>query len=247
MDKKKKRPGKAVLLLALAVLALLSGCSKKADDVVKTIQGAGVLRVAIVDSNSRYTSLTDGKPAGVEPDLAEYIAGALGVSTQFEVKSRQDALAAVTAGEADIALGCINASGGLTTDYLVSTPYGKGFLYAVTRRGDFALTAGSFADSKLGVTGTLDDATRSRLYESDGITVENYASAEEAARDIKDGVIRAYICYEDQAKGLLEDEELQVQNVSNLDPEEFVIVAPKNSRTLVGGINTLIQQFLEQE
>jgi len=247
MDNKKKRLGKTVLLFMLAVLLILSGCSKKAKDVVKTIQGAGVLKVAVVNTDSRYTALVNNEPAGMEPELAEYIAGALGVEAQFQVKSRQEALAALSSGEADIALGCINASGSLTTDYLASTPYGKGFFYAVTRRGDFALTTGSFAGAKLGVTGSLDDETKSSLYEAEGVTVESYASLDEAARDIKAGVIRAYICYEDQAKSLLGDEELQVQNVSNLDPEEFVVVAPKSSQTLVGGINTLIRQFLEGE
>ena len=59
--------------------------------------------------------------------------------------------------------------------------------------------------------------------------------------------IRAYICYENQAKLLLEDEELQVQNMTNLEPEEFVVVAAKSDVTLIRGINTLIQQFLEKE
>ena len=64
---------------------------------------------------------------------------------------------------------------------------------------------------------------------------------------MKEGVIRAYICYEDQARILLEDEALQVQNITNLDPEEFVIVAGRSDTTLINGINTLIQQFLERE
>ena len=45
----------------------------------------------------------------------------------------------------------------------------------------------------------------------------------------------------------MEDEALQVQNITNLDPEEFVIVAGRSDTTLINGINTLIQQFLERE
>ena len=45
----------------------------------------------------------------------------------------------------------------------------------------------------------------------------------------------------------MEDETLQVQNLSNLEPEEFVIVAGKSDTVLIGGINTLIRQFLEKE
>ncbi len=43
---------------------------------------------------------------------------------------------------------------------------------------------------------------------------------------------RAYVCYENQARLFLEDDELQVQNVSNLAPEEFVVVTGKENRTL---------------
>ena len=238
---------KTRLLLLSAVLMMLFGCSKNSTNEVTAIQEVGVLRVAVVDTDSRYTSLENGKPVGMEPELSELFAGALGVKAELQVKTKQEALAAVAAGEADIAMGCINDSGSLTTDYLTSTPYGKGFLYAVTRKGDFALTAGSFENSRLGVTANLDDETRVSLYDTDGISAENYGAPDMAAADIKDGTIRAYICYEDQAKQLLEDPELQVQNVSNLDPEEFVVVAPKSSQTLVNGINTLIRQFLEEE
>ena len=40
-------------------------------------------------------------------------------------------------------------------------------------------------------------------------------------------------------------EELQVQNLMNLEPEEYVIVAPNGSKELVDGMNVLIRQFLE--
>jgi len=245
--KRKSRKGPALILALLLAMAALSGCGKKAVSEVDRIREAGTLRVAIVNTDSRFTSLEGEKAAGLEPDLCRYIADALGTDLEFTVTGKQEALAAVSAGEADIALGCLNGSGSLTADFLTSTSYGKGFFYAVTRRGDFALTVGALEESNVGAAKHLDDKTRTKLYEAEGITVESYGSAAEAAKALKAGTIRAYICYEAEAKELLEDEELQVQNLSNMDPEEFVIAAPKESQTLINGINTLIRQFLEEE
>ena len=161
--------------------------------------------------------------------------------------NKADALAAVAAGEADIALGCINHSGSLSGDYLISTEYGKGYFYAVTRAGDYVLTIGALERSSVGVDRELDEETRTKLYQAEGIRITDYGSAAEGKDGVKNGTVRAYICYEDQAKMFMEDEAFQVQNLSNLEPEEFVIVAGKSDTALMNGINTLIRQFLEEE
>lgn len=233
------------VILALGVFG--AGCAKKAGNEVERIQALGNLRVAIVDTGSRYTDVAGDTPVGVEPDLVKYIGDALGVQVQYQVCTKQEALAAVAAGEADIALGCINHSGSLSGEYLVSTSYGKGYFYGVTKAGDYVLTIGALENSSVGVDRELDEETRTKLYQAEGIKVTDYGSPAEGGDGVKNGTVRAYICYEDQAKTLLEDEELQVQNLSNLDPEEFVIVAGKSDTTLISGINTLIRQFLEKE
>ncbi len=108
-------------------------------------------------------------------------------------------------------------------------------------------TIGALEGLSVGVDRELDEETRTKLYQAEGIRIADYGSAAEGGDGGKNGTIRAYICYEDQAKTFMEDEALQVQNLSNLDPEEFVIVAGKSDTTLIGGINTLIRQFLEKE
>lgn len=237
----------AVAALGLALILSGAGCARKTSNEVERIQGAGILKVALVDTGSRYMDMAGEEPVGIEPELAKFIASALGVEVRYQVCEKTEALEAVAAGEADIALGCINNSAGLAGEYLTSTSYGKGYFYAVTRTGDYALTVGSFKDSDLGADGNLDEATRTALYQAEGVQVKDYDSWQAAGEDVKEGLIRAYICYEDQAGALLEDEELQVQNVANLKPEEFVVVAAKSDTVLINGINTLIRQFLEEE
>ena len=237
----------AVFGICLGLALCGAGCAKKASNEVERIQSTGILRVALVDTGSRYMDMVGEEPVGIEPELAKYVADALGVEIRYQVSGRKEALGAVAAGEADIALGCINNSGSLAGEYLTSVSYGKGYFYAVTRTGDYALTVGAFEDSVLGADPNLDVATRTALYQAEGVQVKDYDSPQSAGEAVKEGLIRAYICYEDQAAALLEDEELQVQNVANLAPEEFVVAAGKSDAALISGINTLIQQFLEKE
>ena len=113
-------------LAAILVMGVLTaGCAKKTSGAVERIQALGNLRAAIVDTQSRYTQLEGETLVGIEPELVQWIADALGVTVQYQVCNKSEALAAVAAGEADIALGCINHSGSLSGEYLVSTEYVK--------------------------------------------------------------------------------------------------------------------------
>ncbi len=245
----KKRTSKrfgAVLLMTAIVLSM-SGCSGKKDDSVKRIQEAGVLKVALINSDNAYTSLNGDSPVGKEPELISSIAGALGVTVDYQIAGREEALAAVGGGTADLALGCINETSNLASQYLVSTPYARGFFYAVTEKGDYAQTIGAFHDSVIGADHHLDEESISQLYHASAVTVNRYEDAEDAAKAMKDGTIRAFICYETDAKELLKDSKLQVQNLTNLNPENYVIVTGERNQGLMNGINVLIKQFLEKE
>ena len=235
------------VLLAAGLILSVSGCSGKTVDKVKAIQEAGVLKVAIVNSESSFTKMDGNTPVGMEPELIETISAALGVTTDFQVMGNNEALEAVSTGTADVAIGCLNSSAALAENYLMSTPYGKGFFYAVTEKGDYAQSPGAFANSVIGVNSMMDSESRGQLYKADGITVNEYGSFEAAAADIKDGRIRAYICYENDAKALLEDKALQVQNLFDTEAEDYVIIAGKDASNLVNGINVMIQQFLVKE
>lgn len=235
------------VLLAAGLILSVSGCSGQKDTSVTAIQEAGVFKVAIVDTGSQYTSLDGEKPVGTEPELIESIASALGAAAEYQVLSREEALAAVSAGGADVAIGCISQSGSLEENHLLSTSYGKGFAYVVTKKGDFAQTTGAFSGSSIGVEQNLEETTRSQISSVSGVSVTPYEDPEEAAAAIKAGMIRAYICYESEAKELLSDSDLQVQNLSGTEAESYVIAAEKTDLALISGINVMIQQFLTKE
>lgn len=245
-NKKYVRKMQSALFMAAALLAL-SGCSGKKDDKVSEIQKVGVFRVAIVNTDSAYTRFDGETAVGIEPDIAETIAQALGVSAEYQVMNRKEALNAVAEGQADIALGCIDASESVRSDYSTSAAYGKGVLYAVTKKDDFIMSVGALENSSVGVASLLNDAARLKISQEGGVTVQDYMETQTAADDIRSGRIRAYICYEAQAEVLAEDSGLQVQNIMNLDAEEYAVISSKDSKTLAGGINTIVCQFLEKE
>ena len=240
-----KKIGAAVLAAGLALS--VSGCSGKTENSVKNIQQAGVFRVAIVNSNNQYTSMEGSDLIGFEPELAKTISAALGVSTEFQVLDKEAALAAVTAGTADVAMGCIDGSVSMTDNYLFTTSYGKGFYYAVTEKGDYAQSPSAFANAVIGMNSNLGNDVRMQITSAEGVTVHEYGNAETAASDIKSERIRAYICSEDEAKTLLSDPKLQVQNLFGVDAAEYVIIAEKTDTALVNGMNTMIAQFLVKE
>ena len=240
-----KKIGAVVLAAGLALS--VSGCSGKTEDSVKTIQKSGVFRVAIVNSGNQYTSLEGSTPVGFEPELVETIAAALGVTADFQVLDKNAALDAVTAGTADIAIGCIDGTASLVETHSFTTPYGKGFYYVVTEKGDYAQSAGAFANSAIGVNSSFGNDMRVQLSSAEGAVISEYGNPESASADIKSGKIRAYICNEEDARTLLSDPKLQVQNLFNVDAAEYVIVAEKTDATLINGMNTMIAQFLVKE
>lgn len=243
--KRRKKIGAAIIAAGLALS--VSGCSGKTADSVKTIQESGVFKVAIVNSDNYYTSLEGNTPVGMEPELVETISAALGTTVEYQVLSESAALEAVASGTADIALGCISGSSVLSDQYRCTTSYGKGFYYVATEKGDYAQSPDALANSAVGVNSRLSEGTRTQLYASEGITLNDYAEADAAAKDIKDGKIRAYVCMEQDAKELLSDSKIQVQNLFEVDPAEYVIVAESGDQTLVSGMNTMIAQFLTKE
>ena len=52
---------------------------------------------------------------------------------------------------------------------------------------------------------------------------------------------------ENDAKALLSDPKLQVQNLFDVNPAEYVIIAENDDQALVSGMNTMIAQFLTKE
>ncbi len=103
------RRGPALLLVS-ALLATLSGCvnaisSAPRSPVIDRIQKSGELRVGTAGDYPPLNALDrSGQNFGLEPELAEFLAKALGVKLRFVNRPFAQLIGAIEAGEVDVVL-----------------------------------------------------------------------------------------------------------------------------------------------
>jgi membrane-bound lytic murein transglycosylase F len=109
MKRRRRRPHSLLLWKLVALALLVSTCSPQ-PSALKRVQTAGVLRVAATNSPMTCYDGPTG-PTGYECDLLEGLAASLGVKLEVHfVDNAPAALAAIMAGQADIAAAAINVT-----------------------------------------------------------------------------------------------------------------------------------------
>lgn len=242
----KKEMGRIALLIVLAGV-IVAGCGKKEDRSVEEIQSCGVLRAAVPDTQTMlfYQDEETDEYRGEEAELVEMIAEALGVSVQYLPVGRENFYGMLSTGEADIAIGSIMDSSSLTQNSLYSTPYGSGYIYIVTLRGFYVGDLGVFSNKTVGVSTQLAPESANALYAVDNIDIQSYDNTASVSADLTGGKIAGYLCYQSEAEDLLKQGEYQVQDAAGIERENYVILAPVDSATLLEGINAVIRQYTE--
>ncbi|MDO5408532.1 MAG: transporter substrate-binding domain-containing protein [Eubacteriales bacterium] len=238
--------------LGLAVLCtagvVLSGCGKKADE-VDTIREAGTLRAAVVDYQNDYMKDDGGTRSGTEAELIGQIAGALGVEETWVVsENMEDALSKVLAGEADLAVAMIPDDLKLEEGLEASISYGRERLYVVTRREDYSDAPAAFAGRVLAADPSLQSVLEELSGKVENLGILSCKGQEEALGALTEELTAdGYVCRYQEGIRMLEASgtgniRIQMQNLQNTDPEQFVVVARTGSGRLMGGINTIISQ-----
>lgn len=241
--RKRKR---AAAVLAAAGSVLLLGCGGK-NDPLDALRESGVLQVALVETGSPFTWVTDGQPEGAEADLARLTAEALGVRVEYRIMDREAALDAVASGEADLAMGGLTAESGLSRNCLASVSYGKRFLYLVTEAGDYVNSAADLDNETVGICGEISQSALEELTVSGNIRTVGFDDSADAAESLKNGEIRGFFCYQTEGERYLDDREMLVQNLPFLAWEEYCAQAAPDQTALISGLNVLIRQQAESE
>lgn len=234
----------AAVLLTFLLLSLPAGCVGSGEETLDIIRASGVLRVAIVEDGGRYSRQTaDGQWEGIEVSLARAIAEDLGLELRL-VPVEVGELTAALQSRADLALGRLASTASLRKSFSTSISYMNGSLYAVTPRGVYFPTLNIFEGEVTGVSELVSEAYLLDI-KGAGISTRSYQSTANVSAALLDRSIAAYFCYEEQAEQFLQDPELQVQTVAQLQPEEYVAVAPAGSRNLIREVNNSITRMLE--
>lgn len=222
---------KFVLLISAAVL-LLSGCAQQTEPLLKS----GKLRAAVTFELENSS------------EIAGFIAKELGAPLDITKTDRSTALEMLSSGRADIAIGSFSSSNDPGLNFLMTMPIAENRIYIVCG-GDLSVT--SLTDLTGRVAGASAELPESLLRSlismvTDGKLVCNNANA--AAELLKSGDIHAYVCFEDEALGLLsENKELRCCIPADVDAERFGILVPKSKTALFGAVNGIVGKMITGE
>lgn len=259
----------ALLLTLVLSVALLAGCGSAADkQSLESIKEKGELIVYTNAEFPPFEYLADGKPAGVDMDIAKAIADEIGVELKVENVKFDTIISSVQSGKA-----AMGAAGITVTDerkesvdfsisYTTSTQYvilptdvayenitslkGMGIGVQLGTTGDFIMSDevnGYKDDDGNPVKGVLQDTNAS---------VTTYNNANLAAEALKSGKIQAVVVDKLPAEliaknsdGKLKAVELVYEDGSNT-AESYAICVAKGNDTLLEVVNKVIQDLLDQ-
>ena len=150
----------------------------------------------------------------------------------------------IVAEQLDIAVGRLANSSSLQYNVGTSIAYDRGMLYVVSRRGDYRTTKGSLENSTVGMAAGISDSYRVEIGAVAGVTVTDVGSAASAADMLKNEQLAAYLCYESEALELLEDGALQVETISNVAPQDYVVIFNKNAADMKEAVDAVISSMI---
>lgn len=241
----KKAMRTVALLLCFAVS--LTGCGNKTVDLLKQVQESGVLKVAIVANCEPYAyedPAGSGNYTGSEVELVRQLAEQIGVSLELLPLDKETLVEDFLAQGAQMAIGRIADSD--SVQYPRSLPYGTGKLYVATPAGVYFPTLSCFADTKLGASTQLSDPFRVLVSGATTSGVEYYKDTTVVVKGLLEGAISGYVCYDEQAKTLMKDPQIQVQSLYETPSESYVIIASAGGNGLIEQANLVINGLAAQ-
>lgn len=259
----------ALVLTLVMASALLIGCSNAADmQSLESIKNKGELVVYTNAEFPPFEYLADGKPVGVDMDIAKAIADEIGVELKIENVKFDTIISSVQSGKAAMGAAGITVtderkeSVDFSIEYTTSTQYVilpadktftnindlKGLKIGVQlgTTGDFIIS-----DEINGYEGDNGEAVKGVLQDT-GATVTAYNNANLAAEALKSGKIDAVVVDKLPAQliaqnsdGKLAASELVYEDGSNTE-ESYAICVAKGNDTLLEVVNKVIKDLLDQ-
>jgi len=179
-----------VTIACLLALGFAAGCAGRGSPSAKP------LRVAVAPFYPPIVFEQDGTVTGVEAELANALGAQLGRPVEWVRMTRQELIAAVESGDADIAMSGISVTPERARRVLFTEPYLRVGQLALIRIEDLSQLSGDNALRKPGVRVGYVDGTTGEAYVSERLaSAESYAFAtvEEGVRNLRARRIDAFI------------------------------------------------------
>lgn len=225
-------------LLRLSAVALagcmLWGCGKKETDAVDLIKERGVLTAAVPKEAQGAGRYEEELERRVLEALADELSVELRIVETEEAKLEE----ALEAGTADIAAGVTVAND--SGDGRYSVRYGRRAVFIATSRELRFSSVLDLAGQNLGFSERVGEASRRQFYMVNGVTMLDYGDLKKVESDILSQSMAGYICYEDEARILLEKEGIAVQDIPGTGKEGCAFAVGKGQPRLLGLINQLL-------
>ena len=216
---------------------------------VKAIKDKGELVMLTNAAFPPYEYLgSDGKPAGVDVDIAQLIADELGVTLRVEDMDFNGIVAALAAGKGDIGVAGMSVteerleSVDFTTQYATSSQY-----MIVKADNDEIKTKTDLKGKKIGAqegtTGDFYATDEDGEYGTEAGEVLRYKTAMDAAMALMSGKIDAVIIDELTAKSIVEENSELKMIDESLTTEQYAIAVKKDS-DLTEAINKILDELL---
>ena len=223
---------KKFVLIALAAVLLLSGCSEKTKPLLKT----GKLRAAITSEleNSR--------------EIAEFVAKGLDAPLEISKTDRETALDMLADGRADIAVGSFSESNDPGLNFLMTLPVAENKIYIVCGSEISVTSTADLLGKVCGASAKLPENILRTLIEivSDGNLVCN--NAQSASEMLGSGDMQAYICFEDEALELISrNKSLRSCIPADIMTERYSILVQKDNTVLFGAVNGIVGKMITGE
>ena len=252
---------KKILAAALLIMIIFAaaGCSSATGKLGK-IQSSGKL-VVYTDPNFQPFEFpgTDGKPQGVDIEIAKAIAKELGAEVTFTETKFDSILMAVKGGKGDIAISGFTITEERKKSVDFSDPYIESVQYLILPEGSGVEVMEDLAGKKVGVaqgyTGQFlmeDEIDEGGVLEGTNTELKECNSAIDAALDLEAGRIDAVVMDEYVAKNIVAQRggiyaiELRYKN-GDLAAEEYGVLVAKGNEDLLDIINKVIKQIKEED
>ncbi|MDR2933460.1 MAG: transporter substrate-binding domain-containing protein [Oscillospiraceae bacterium] len=235
---------KNLCITGLMILLLCSGCGITSPSPLGQSGNTGPLRVAVSLQGEPYSYRSNEEFSGSEVDMARAFAQARGQAAVFVPMERDALAAALSAGEADLAIGRL-ASADAALD--LSLPFSTENIYALSRRDEVYNTLGTFEGKKL--ASACGVAVRDRL---DGLSQSAapvmVEDIEAAIAVLLEGELDVILCYARQAAPLLETygDDVRCDQVVNMSPADCGFGVEKGNTAMLEALNTFIEESASQ-
>ncbi len=259
----------ALLLTLVLSVAILASCGSAADkQSLEAIKERGELIVYTNAEFPPFEYLADGKPVGVDMDIAKAIADEIGVELKIENVKFDTIISSVQSGKASMGAAGITVtderkeSVDFSVSYTTSTQYV--ILPADVSYENITTLKGMNIGVQLGTTGDFIISDEVNGYKDDngnpvegvlqnsGASVTTYNNANLAAEALKAGKIQAVVVDKLPAELIAKNSgeklkavELVYEDGSNT-AESYAICVAKGNDTLLEVVNTVINKLLEK-